>query len=83
MDQKNRTYGNSLLGLLNTLCPDLMVKFKIESVVASTIARGDLEPVMAISLEGSEDDPERFPGPIHRLKEPKIRQELKEEGLLH
>jgi transcription initiation factor TFIID TATA-box-binding protein len=40
--------------------------------VASTSLGTELDlPAIAISLEGSDYDPERFPGLIYRLKEPK------------
>jgi transcription initiation factor TFIID TATA-box-binding protein len=47
-------------------------KYKIENVVASTSLGTELDlPAIAISLDGSEYDPEQFPGLIYRLKEPK------------
>jgi transcription initiation factor TFIID TATA-box-binding protein len=47
-------------------------KYKIENVVASTSLGIELDlPAIAISLDGSEYDPEQFPGLIYRLKEPK------------
>jgi transcription initiation factor TFIID TATA-box-binding protein len=47
-------------------------KYKIENVVASTSLGSELDlPAIAMSLEGSEYEPEQFPGLIYRLKEPK------------
>ncbi len=47
-------------------------KFKIENVVASTSLGIELDlPALAISLDGSEYEPEQFPGLIYRMKEPK------------
>jgi transcription initiation factor TFIID TATA-box-binding protein len=47
-------------------------KYKIENVVASTSLGTELDlPSIAISLDGSEYNPEQFPGLIYRLKTPK------------
>ncbi len=47
-------------------------KYKIENVVASASLGTELDlPSIAVSLEGAEYEPERFPGLIYRLKEPK------------
>jgi transcription initiation factor TFIID TATA-box-binding protein len=47
-------------------------KYKIENVVASASLGTELDlPAIAVSLEGAEYEPERFPGLIYRLKEPK------------
>jgi len=47
-------------------------KYKIENVVASTSFGTELDlPAIAISLDGSEYDPEQFPGLVYRLKQPK------------
>ena len=49
-----------------------MSKYKIENVVASAYLGSELNlQELAISLEGAEYDPERFPGLIYRMKEPK------------
>jgi len=49
-----------------------MVKIKIENVVASTSLGRELDlHAILLVLEGAEYDPERFPGLIYRLKEPK------------
>ncbi|HSV42551.1 MAG TPA: TATA-box-binding protein [Methanomassiliicoccales archaeon] len=49
-----------------------MSKFKIENVVASASFGTELDlPTLAMSLDGSEYEPEQFPGLIYRLKEPK------------
>lgn len=48
-------------------------KYKIQNVVASTSLGTELDlPAIAISLDGSEYNPEHFPGLIYRLKEPKV-----------
>ena len=47
-------------------------KYKIENVVASASLGTELDlPAIAATLEGAEYEPERFPGLIYRLKEPK------------
>src|SRR5512136_120530 len=49
-----------------------MAVIKIENVVASTSLGSELDlPAIAMSLDGSEYEPEQFPGLIYRLKEPK------------
>jgi len=49
-----------------------MSKYKIENVVASAFLGSELNlQELAISLEGAEYEPERFPGLIYRMKEPK------------
>lgn len=49
-----------------------MPKIKIENVVASTSLGEELDlPAIAMVLDGSEYEPEQFPGLIYRLKEPK------------
>jgi len=49
-----------------------MVKIRIENVVASTSLGRELDlQAILLVLEGAEYDPERFPGLIYRLKEPK------------
>jgi len=49
-----------------------MSKFKIENVVASAFLGTELNlPELAISLDGADYEPERFPGLIYRMKEPK------------
>ena len=49
-----------------------MSKYKIENVVASAFLGSQLDlQELAISLEGADFEPERFPGLIYRMKEPK------------
>ena len=49
-----------------------MSTYKIENVVASAFLGSELNlQELAISLEGAEYEPERFPGLIYRMKEPK------------
>jgi transcription initiation factor TFIID TATA-box-binding protein len=49
-----------------------MAKIRIENVVASTSLGRELNlHAISLVLEGAEYDPERFPGLIYRLKEPK------------
>jgi len=49
-----------------------MAKIRIENVVASTSLGRELDlNAIALVLEGAEYNPERFPGLIYRLKEPK------------
>jgi len=49
-----------------------MAKIRIENVVASTSLGRELDlQAISLVLEGAEYDPERFPGLIFRLKEPK------------
>ena len=49
-----------------------MAVIKIENVVASTSLGTELDlQAMLLALDGSEYDPERFPGLIYRIKEPK------------
>jgi transcription initiation factor TFIID TATA-box-binding protein len=49
-----------------------MAVIKIENVVASTSLGVELDlPAIVLALDGAEYDPERFPGLIYRLKEPK------------
>ena len=49
-----------------------MTKIRIENVVASTSLDRELDlHAISLALEGAEYDPERFPGLIYRLKEPK------------
>ena len=49
-----------------------MVKIRIENVVASTSLGRELDlHAISLVLEGAEHNPERFPGLIYRLKEPK------------
>ena len=49
-----------------------MAVMKIENVVASTSLGVELDlPAIVLALDGAEYDPERFPGLIYRLKEPK------------
>jgi transcription initiation factor TFIID TATA-box-binding protein len=49
-----------------------MTKIRIENVVASTSFGKQLDlPAISLALEGAEYNPERFPGLIFRLKEPK------------
>jgi transcription initiation factor TFIID TATA-box-binding protein len=51
---------------------DIMAKIRIENVVASTSLGRELDlDAIALALEGAEYNPERFPGLIYRLKEPK------------
>jgi transcription initiation factor TFIID TATA-box-binding protein len=46
--------------------------YKIENVVASASLGTELDlPTLALSLEGSEYEPEQFPGLIYRIKDPK------------
>lgn len=49
-----------------------MVKIRIENVVASSSLADvlDLQPI-TLGLDGVEYEPDRFPGAIYRLKEPK------------
>ncbi|RLF54403.1 MAG: TATA-box-binding protein [Thermoplasmata archaeon] len=48
------------------------MEIKIENVVASATAGGELDlQKLATSLKNAEYDPERFPGLIYRVKEPK------------
>lgn len=48
------------------------MEIKIENVVASATAGGELDlQKLAMSFENAEYDPERFPGLIYRVKEPK------------
>jgi transcription initiation factor TFIID TATA-box-binding protein len=50
----------------------LISKYQIENVVASAFLGKELNlPELAISLEGADYEPERFPGLIYRMKEPK------------
>ncbi|EQD27439.1 transcription factor, partial [mine drainage metagenome] len=47
-------------------------KIKIENIVASTSLAEHLDlSQIAMALEGSEYEPEQFPGLIYRLTEPK------------
>jgi transcription initiation factor TFIID TATA-box-binding protein len=49
-----------------------MAKIRIENVVASTSLGRELDlHAISLVLEGAEYNPERFPGLIYRLKEPK------------
>ena len=49
-----------------------MAKIKIENVVASTSLGVELDlQSIALALDGAEYEPERFPGLIYRLKDPK------------
>jgi len=49
-----------------------MMRVRFENVVASTSFGTELDlPSIALDLEGSEYAPERFPGLIYRLKDPK------------
>ena len=49
-----------------------MAVIKIENVVASTSLGTELDlQALVLALDGAEYDPERFPGLIYRLKEPK------------
>jgi len=49
-----------------------MPVIKIENVVASTSLGTELDlQAIVLALDGAEYDPERFPGLIYRLKEPK------------
>ena len=49
-----------------------MPVIKIENVVASTSLETELDlQALVLALDGAEYDPERFPGLIYRLKEPK------------
>jgi len=50
-----------------------MVKIKLENVVASAVFERGLD-IKAVSLrmEGAEYNPERFPGLIYRLRNPKV-----------
>ena len=49
-----------------------MPVIKIENVVASTSLGTELDlQALVLALDGAEYDPERFPGLIYRLKEPK------------
>ncbi len=49
-----------------------MVRVRIENVVASTSLGADLDlQSIALSLDGAEYEPARFPGLIYRLKKPK------------
>ena len=49
-----------------------MAKIRIENVVASTSLGRELDlHAISLALEGAEHNPERFPGLIYRLKEPK------------
>ena len=50
----------------------LVLKIKIENVVASTSLGNELDlQAIALALGGAEYEPEQFPGLIYRLKEPK------------
>src|SRR5579871_5540217 len=49
-----------------------MMRIRIENVVASASLGGLLDlPKVALSLDGAEYEPSRFPGVIFRLKDPK------------
>jgi transcription initiation factor TFIID TATA-box-binding protein len=49
-----------------------MIRARIENVVASTTLAVELDlPSIALSLDGAEYEPARFPGLIYRLKQPK------------
>ncbi|HEY3420791.1 MAG TPA: TATA-box-binding protein [Methanomassiliicoccales archaeon] len=49
-----------------------MSKYKIENVVASAFLGTELNlQELAISLDGADYEPDRFPGLIYRMKEPK------------
>lgn len=49
-----------------------MAVIRIENVVASTSLGEELDlQAIALALDGAEYDPERFPGLIYRLKDPK------------
>jgi transcription initiation factor TFIID TATA-box-binding protein len=49
-----------------------MIRARIENVVASTTLGVELDlPSIALSLDGAEYEPARFPGLIYRLKQPK------------
>jgi transcription initiation factor TFIID TATA-box-binding protein len=49
-----------------------MARVRIENVVASTTLGAELDlPSIALSLDGAEYEPARFPGLIYRLKQPK------------
>jgi transcription initiation factor TFIID TATA-box-binding protein len=49
-----------------------MTKIRIENVVASTTLGTELDlPSIALRLDGAEYEPDRFPGLIYRLKQPK------------
>jgi transcription initiation factor TFIID TATA-box-binding protein len=49
-----------------------MSKYKIENVVASAYLGTELNlQELAISLDGADYEPDRFPGLIYRMKEPK------------
>ena len=51
---------------------NVMAKIRIENVVASTSLGRELDlDAISRALEGAEYNPERFPGLIYRLKEPK------------
>lgn len=46
--------------------------FRIENVVATSLLDNELDlPSIALTLEGAEYEPERFPGLIYRLETPK------------
>jgi transcription initiation factor TFIID TATA-box-binding protein len=49
-----------------------MTRIRIENVVASTSLGAELDlPSIALGLDGAEYEPDRFPGLIYRLKQPK------------
>jgi transcription initiation factor TFIID TATA-box-binding protein len=49
-----------------------MTRVRIENVVASTSLGAELDlPRISLMLEGAEYEPDRFPGLIYRLKQPK------------
>ena len=50
-----------------------MVEIKLENIVASTEFADKLDlDLIAHSLEGSEYEPEQFPGLVYRIDEPRI-----------
>ncbi len=52
--------------------PDDVPGFRIENVVATSLLNSELDlPSIALTLEGAEYEPERFPGLIYRLETPK------------
>lgn len=58
-----------------------MIRVRIENVVASATLGTPLDlPSIALALDGAEYEPERFPGLIYRLKEPRTAMLLFQSG---
>lgn len=70
-DDPGRAYG-TLKYLLIYFISGSMTRVRIENVVASTTLGTELDlQSIALRLDGAEYEPDRFPGLIYRLKEPK------------